>query len=97
MRNIPLSLRRLQQLFCCTCTKRQSPTHHVGGQPAKIFLLLSWGAQFADQRVNQCVLDVAEHSHGRVHLGQLLDDKDGREEGGAGAAILWVDLNAHEL
>lgn len=71
--------------------------HHVCGQSAEVLLFLSWGTQFGKQCVDECVLNVTEHSHGWVHLCQLLYDQDGREERGASATILWVDLNSHEL
>lgn len=71
--------------------------HHVCCQAAEVMLFLLWRAQFGYERVDQRVLDVTEHGHGRIHLRQLLDDQDGREECGASAAIFWFDLDAHEL
>lgn len=76
---------------------RDRIAHHVGGQSAEVLLFLSRRAQFGKQRVDQRVLDVTEHGHRGVHLRQLLNDQNGGEECGAGAAVLWVNLNAHEL
>lgn len=71
--------------------------HHVSGQSVEVMLFLSCCTQVAKQCVDQCVLDVTEHRHRGVHLRQLLDDQNGREEGGASAIVFWVNLNAHEL
>jgi len=41
-------------------------------------------------------VDVDHDAHGRVHLCQLLNDEARRREGGAAAAVLLGNLDAHQ-
>lgn len=77
--------------------QRRGPgwSHHVCGEAGQVLLLLLLRAQGGHQRVDQRVLDVTQHRHGRVHLRQFFDHQDGGEEGGAGASIFWINLDAH--
>ena len=79
------------------CHEKDQTAHRVSWQSAEVLLFLSWGAQLGEQGVDQRVLDVTQNGHWRIHLRQLLDDQNGGEEGGAGATVLGVDLDAHEL
>lgn len=51
----------------------------------------------AEDSIDERVVDVAADRDGRVDLGELFDDEDGRRERSAGATVIRRSLDSHEL
>jgi len=55
------------------------------------------GAVFADDSIDEGVVDVAEDGDRWVYLCKFLNGDDGRSKGGAGSSEVGVGFDAHEL
>jgi hypothetical protein len=70
--------------------------HPLRGQLREVLRLLRLGAPAQQRVVEEGVLDIDEHGHRGVDLGQFLNHQHGHEEGGGGPAEALGDLDAHE-
>jgi hypothetical protein len=59
--------------------------------------LLFFGTVFADNGVDEGVVDVTHNRDGGIDLGKLLDDNESRCKRGPCTSMIWTNFDAHEL